>query len=382
MKTLISNILLAVPVALGVMLSSCGKDDNEINTNLQPVQHLNAPVNDKYIKLQPATSASVTFEWEQARAEDGSLVLYEVVIDKEGGDFKNPIAKITSDGGGVQNKLTLSHKDLNGIAAKAGIAALGTGKLQWTVNASKGYNIQAAAETRAIEVERPNGFAEIPVDVYLTGDATEAGADLAQAMKLKSTAPGVFEIYTSLKDGKYKFVDRTTGTPSTFYIDGDALKGDGESTQSAGSTKVYRLRLDFNNTAASITEITAIGLWFAPENSIMYDLAYTSKGVWSFENKLINFHQESWGRDERYKFRISVKAADGTAGTEWVGSSNADNSRPTSATPLSFWELKPIQNSDQYNYCYKFASEVDGKNCDVKVYFSPDKTYTHEVIVR
>jgi hypothetical protein len=381
MKTFFANILFALPVSLGLILSGCGKDDNKLNTNLQPVSRLNAPVADKYIKLQPATSATVSFEWDQARAEDGSLVLYEVMIDKDGGDFSNPIAKITSDGGGVQNKLTLSHKDLNSIAGKAGIAALGTGKLKWTVNASKGYNILPAAESRTIEVERPNGFAEIPVDVFLTGDATEAGADLAQAVKLKSTAPGVFEIYTSLKDGKYKFVDRNTGTPTTYFIDGAALKEGGESTQSGG-TKVYRLRLDFNNTVATITEITAIGLWFAPENGIMYDLNYTANGVWTFENKLINFHQESWGRDERYKFRVSVKAADGTAGTEWYGSSNADNSRPTAATPLSFWELRLIANSDQYNYCYKFASEVDTKNCDVKLYFSPDKTYTHEVIVR
>ena len=381
MKTFFANIFLALPVSLGLILTGCGKDDHELNTNLQPVARLNAPVADKYIKLQPATSATVSFEWDQARAEDGSLVLYEVAIDKDGGDFSNPIAKITSDGGGVQNKLTLSHKDLNSIAGKAGIAALATGKLKWTVNASKGYNILPAAESRTIEVERPNGFAEIPVDVFLTGDATEAGADLAQAVKLKSTAPGVFEIYTSLKDGKYKFVDRNTGTPTTYFIDGAALKEGGESTQSGG-TKVYRLRLDFNNTAATITEITAIGLWFAPENGIMYDLNYTANGVWTFENKLINFHQESWGRDERYKFRVSVKAADGTAGTEWYGSSNADNNRPTAATPLSFWELRLIANSDQYNYCYKFASEVDTKNCDVKLYFSPDKTYTHEVIVR
>lgn len=381
MKTFFANILLALPVSLGLILTGCGKDDNELNTNLQPVGRLNAPVADKYIKLQPATSATVSFEWDQARAEDGSLVLYEVVIDKDGADFSNPIAKITSDGGGVQNKLTLSHKDLNSIAGKAGIAALATGKLKWTVNASKGYNIQPAAESRTIEVERPNGFAEIPVDVFLTGEATEAGADLAQAIKLKSTAAGVFEIYTSLKDGKYKFVDRKTGTPTTYFIDGAALKEGGESTQSGG-TKVYRLRLDFNNTVASITEITAIGLWFAPENGIMYDLNYTTNGTWTFENKLINFHQESWGRDERYKFRVSVKAADGTAGTEWFGSSNADNNRPTATTPLSYWELRPVPNSDQYNYSYKFASEVDTKNCDVKVYFSPDKTYTHEVIVR
>ena len=66
---------------------------------------------------------------------------------------------------------------------------------------------------------------------------------------------------------------------------------------------------------------------------------------------------------------------------EWLGSSNADNSRPTSATPLSFWNLYPISNNDQWNYCYKFKTEVDTKACDVKVYFYNDKNYTHEVIV-
>lgn len=377
MKKYFSAIIVA---SLGLLFGAC-KKDYKLNSNIQPVSKLSAPVDDKYIKLQPATSASVSFEWEQARAEDGSLVLYEVVFDKETGDFTDPIATIASDGGGVQNKLSLSHKELNSIAGKAGIAALATGKLKWSVKAAKGFNIKLATETRTIEVERPNGFAEIPVDVYLTGAATEVGTDLSKAIKLKSTAAGVFEIYTSLKNGTYQFVDRNTGTPATYYIDGTILKEDGESTQADG-TKQYRLRLDFNNTAATVTEITAIGLWFAPENKILYDLPYAGNSTWSFQNQVITFHQESWGRDERYKFRMDVKAADGTAGQEWYGSSNSDNNRPTAATPLSFWELKPVPNNDQYNYSFKFMSEVDTKACDVNVYFSPDKNYTHEVIIK
>lgn len=237
MKTYFLHIL----AIMSLLAVSCKKDDYKLNTNMKPVPALSAPVDDKYVKLQPTTSASVSFEWEQARAEDGSLVLYEVVFDKENGDFSAPLATISSDGGGVNNKLTLSHKDLNTIAAKAGIASLAVGKLKWTVNASKGYNILKAAETRTIEVERPNGFAEIPVDVYLTGSATEAGDNLAAAMKLKSTSAGVFEIYTSLKNGTYHFTDRKTGTPTTFFIDGGAVKQDGEATQTAG-TKVYRLQ--------------------------------------------------------------------------------------------------------------------------------------------
>ncbi|KAA2243084.1 hypothetical protein F0L74_11245 [Chitinophaga agrisoli] len=379
MNKRIINIVSILPLLLAVVLGGCKKDDYKINTNLQPVARLTAPVNNKFVKLQPATSASVTFEWDQARAEDGSLVLYEVAFDKADGDFSNPIAKFTADGGGVQNHLSLSHKSLNGIAGSAGIPALGTGKLKWTVLAAKGYNIQKASEDRIVEVERPNGFAEIPVDVYLTGEATEAGTDLSKAIRLKSISNGVFEVYTSLKDGKYQFTDRNSGTPATYSVAGTVLKEGGESTHTG--TKVYRLRLDFNNTNATATEITGMGLWFAPDNKIMFDLSYAGNGMFTATNQVITFKQESWGRDERYKFRMNVKDADGNAGEEWVGSSNADNSRPTSATPLTFWELWPIANNDQWNYCYKFQTEVDTKACDVKVYFQADKAYTHEVIV-
>ncbi|CAL1517950.1 SusE domain-containing protein [Chitinophaga sp. MM2321] len=366
---------------LSILFTACKKDNYTLNTNMQPVEKLTAPLDNKYIKLQPTTSASVSFEWDQARAEDGSLVLYEVAFDKEGGDFSSPVAKFAADGGGVQNKLTLSHKDLNSIAGKAGIASLATGKIKWTVLASKGYNIQPAAESKLIEVERPNGFAEIPLDVFLTGEATEAGTDLAKAIKLKAVSPGVYEVYTSLKNGKYHFVNRNTGTPSTYSISGTAVKEGGESEQTTG-TKVYRLRLDFNNAAAASTEITGIGLWFAPLNKFIYDLSYEGNSIWAFRNQPITFKQESWGRDERYKFRVAVIGSDGTPGEEWFGSSNADNNRPTAGTPLSFWEFHPISNNDQWNYCYKFASEADNKNCDVIVTFAPDKNYTHEVIVK
>ncbi|NIG54494.1 SusE domain-containing protein [Chitinophaga sp. Cy-1792] len=364
-----------------ILFFSCKKNDYSLNTNIQPVPKLTAPLDNKYIKLQPTTSATTSFEWDQARAEDGSLVLYEVAFDKEGGDFSNPVARYTSDGGGVQNKLTLSHKDLNSIAGKAGILSLATGKLKWTVFASKGYNIQKAAETKLIEVERPNGFAEIPADVYLTGDATEAGAELGNALKMKSTSPGVFEIYTSLKNGKYHFTDRNTGTPSTYSLTGNAVIEGGENAQTTG-LKVCRIRLDFNNAASNVTTITSIGLWFAPLNVMQCEINYAGNSTWSIKSQPIAFKQESWGRDERYKFRIATVDSDGNTGSEWIGSSNADNNRPTSASPLSFWYLIPISNNDQWNYCYKFAAEADMHNCDINLYFSADKNYTHEVIVK
>ncbi|RPD39873.1 SusE domain-containing protein [Chitinophaga barathri] len=366
---------------LALFMTACKKDDYTLNTNLKPVERLTAPVNNKFTKLQPATSAAVSFEWDQARAEDGSLVLYEVVFDKESGDFSAPLARIASDGGGIQNKLTLSHKDLNTLAAKAGIPALGLGKLKWNVSSSKGFNIQPSTETRTIELERPAGFAEIPVDVFLTGTATEAGDATANALQMKMLTAGVFEIYTSLKDGTFEFIDRKTGTPNNFYMDGELLKEKGKSTH-AGGTKAIRIRLDFNNATATATEILSIGLWFAPDDKFLFETAYAGAGKWGATDKNITFRQESWGRDERYKFRMRVKNAAGTESDEWIGSSNQDNNRPTSTTPPSFYELKAITNNDRWNYCYKFKTEVDTKNCDVNLFFYTDKNYTHEIIIK
>jgi hypothetical protein len=65
------------------------------------------PEDGKYIKIPSGASGSVSFEWEQARAEDNGLVLYEVAFDKEGGDFSKPLYSVPSDGNGLYNKLTL-----------------------------------------------------------------------------------------------------------------------------------------------------------------------------------------------------------------------------------------------------------------------------------
>ncbi|MBO9562270.1 MAG: SusE domain-containing protein [Niastella sp.] len=359
---------------------ACEKDKNLDHTAVTAVKNIFTPEDNRFVKLQPATSASVVFEWEQAKAEDGGLVMYEIAFDKEGGDFSKPVYKMVSDNGGVYNRATVTHKTLNSVASLAGIPSLGTGKLKWTVYSSKGINEVKSAVTRTIELQRPAGFATLPADVFLTGTATEAGATLASAAKLKQVANGIFEIYTSLKAGTYNFADRNTGTPTTYSISGGDLK-EGGTTTVTGATKVYRINLDFNNASVTMTEVKEIGLWFAPNNTIWFNLNYTANGIWKAENQSIVFRQESWGRDERYKFRLKVN--DGTADSfEWMGSSNADNQRPTSGSPASYWFLNKIANNDQWNYCYKFQTEADNKNCDIIVNFTTGGSYTHQVVIK
>jgi hypothetical protein len=382
MKKVIINISSLLSLFLLLAIAGCKKDDRDINMNISDVTTFYAPNDNLFVKLEPATAASVGFEWEQAKAEDGALVMYEVAFDKESGDFTNPVYKISSDGNGVQNRLTLSHKDLNRIANFAGIQSLEKGKLKWTVLASKGTNVRKSTLTRTIEVERPAGFAEIPTEVYLTGDATEAGDNLASALKLKSTSPGVFEIYTQLKPGNYRFVSATTGTPKSYEVQGSFLKeGDGEASP-ATSPKVYRMVLDFNNAAVSMSEIIKVGYWFAPRNAIEAELAYAGNGTFKAENVNVEFRQESWGRDERYKFRMTLKNESGTEFVEDWASTNKDNSRPTATTPAAWYNIFK-QEVNQWDYTFKFPTEADMKKVDMFLNFNPTApAYNHQIVVK
>lgn len=369
--------MLAAVLAIGGF-SSCEKEKS-INSNISTVKELYYPEVGKYLKLQPATSAVVNFEWSAARAEDGSLVMYEVAFDTLGGDFQRPIYTVASNSNGVQNTLSLSHKVLNSIASKAGIQPSGTGSLQWTVIASKGLNAKRADSTRTIVVERPSGFTEIPSNVFITGTASEGGADLAQAQAMKMGADGVFEIFTQLKAGSFTFVDRNSGTPVTYSINGTRLQEGGENQQT--SEKIYRIRLDFANAAAEMTEITEVGLFASAYNKTVGKLAYTGNGTWSIENMPIAYYDFGSWKDDRFKFQFLTADAGGTAGVIYYGSVNASNSTPPDAnTPEAYYKLVQVDNS-QWDFTYKYPAGSDGKSGDVKLQLNAAKDYAYELTV-
>lgn len=375
MKTTINN-LLCLFLAL-VAFTGC-EDDASLNVaEVSKVETLYAPENNRFINL--LGQGSVTFQWQAAKAEDNGVVLYDVVFDVENGDFSNPIYVIASDGKGMQNQLTLTFTQLNQIATLAGIESDSSAPLQWTVWSSKGLNIKKSDVVNTIELQRPAGFST-PDQLFITGSATEAGTDVASAMPLIKTGDTTYEIYTSLKEGTYQFITRTSGTPEIFYINGDKLKQTGETTVT-GDEKVYRIAIDFSTADVTMTAIDKVEVWFPPFGSFLFELDYAGNGVWEALNKRIDFKEESWGRDERYKFKFTVTSSDGTTGEEWFGSVNSDNSRPDSNTSEDYWYMVPVTN-DYWNHTFKFATEVDGANVDMKIIFNNTVTeYTHTITI-
>lgn len=374
MKNIYSKLVLLV---CAIFLVGCENDDTMSHTNVSAVNALYSPANNKFFDLGAQSSA--VFEWEGAKAEDNGVVLYDVVFDKDGGDFSKPIYTIPSDGNGFQKTLNLSFTELNKIAALAGIQSESIGKLKWTVYSSKGINIQKSTVSNTIEVQRPGGF-PTPDQLFITGTASENGETVAEAQAFKKVGATTFEIYTKLKAGTYKFISRKNGTPEVFYISEDKLKQDGATTY-AGDSKVYKIKVDFSDGSTKTTEIKKIELWFPPESKYLFEYTYAGGGIWKAANKTIVFKQESWGRDERYKFKFTVVNGT-TSSEEWYGSVNGDNSRPDGASvAASYWYMVPV-TSDFWNNCFKFASAVDNKNVNAEVNFSAAATaYTHSFTV-
>lgn len=372
MKNIYSKLLLII---CAIFLASCENDDTMSHTNVSAVNALYSPADNKFFDLNAQSSA--VFEWEGAKAEDNGAVLYDVVFDREDGDFSNPIYIMPSDGKGFQKTLNVSFTDLNKIAKLAGIESETLGKLKWTVYSSKGLNFQKSTVSNVIEVLTPSGF-PTPDQLFITGTASENDETVANAQPFKKVGTDEFEIYTKLKAGSYKFITRKNGAPEVFYINEGKLNQDGETTYT-GDSKVYRIRINFSDGSTTMTEITKVEFWYPVYQQFPFEYTYTGGGIWKATNKPISF-QGSFV-DERYKFKFTVVNG-ATTSAEWFGSINKDNgSRPTAATPASFWYMFPADGSD-WDYTFKFKSEIDGKNVNSEINFSASvPEYTHSFTI-
>ena len=153
----IAIIKLTMMISLVFAFAACSSDGEVRDLGVTAVKTLYEPDNGKSIVLQASASATLYFEWEPARAEDGGSVLYEIVFDKADGDFSDPLFITTADNNGGNNRATITHKQLNQIAAMAGVESSQQGTLKWTVFSSKGINPVKAEQERTLTLTRLAG---------------------------------------------------------------------------------------------------------------------------------------------------------------------------------------------------------------------------------
>lgn len=368
MKSIISKAFLAVAALFSV--TSCTEDMEYTDSKVTPVNALYEPADEKAVELQASATASLFFEWESAKAEDSGAPLYEVVFDLPGGDFSNPIYKVLSDGSGVRNYATISHKTLNTIGAKAGLGGGETGSIIWAVMPSRGMNTAPVKVKRTLTITRLLGFNEVPSQIFLTGEATEGGSDLSKAVECLSPETDVFQVYTSLKAGKgWKIVSDRSGAGMTFHVDGSKiLEGDGECI--AEEDGVYRITLDFSIASVTMKKISKVEFYFSPEGKTLFELPYVGGGVFKGEGT-VNFKQESWGRDQRYKMLMTY--GDGSEAM-WGAASNID-SAPGAAGPDDSYFFAYETKVSQWDDKWKLNDEFDGKPISVALHFDAAQPY-------
>jgi len=302
-----------------LVFNSCKKND-DLNLNLNPVSNLTTPIDGTSINLETTQTNEFQFSWQTTQAEDGGLVLYEVLFDKEGGDFSKPLYTYLSDAKGVQNRLTLSKAQLDAIATLNGAVPLGTTKLIWTVKASKGWNGLLATESKTLNLSR---MLPLPQELSISGSGTEAGNDKIKMTKLAS---GVFEAFVKYKAGDVKFVSNDDNEYSLKQEgSGLSLVGGSSSSGLSGSTeKVMWVKVDFSAKTGQLIEIKNVALWYCNQATPKFELLYVGNGIWR-KNGVVDFlSAASWSsREDRYKYVMMIN--DGTGDKPYFLNSFSSN---------------------------------------------------------
>ncbi len=371
------SITYAMLFSFILAFTACSSDGEVRDLSVTAVKTLYEPDNGKAVVLQPSASASLYFEWEPSLAEDGGVVLYEVVFDKVDGDFSDPVYISTADNNGGSNHATITHKQLNQIAALAGIESAAQGTLKWTVYASKGIDPVRAEEERTLTLTRLAGFAEVPSQLYITGEATEVGADLDKAMVMKKVADGEFEVFIKLTEGKsFKFVSANTGTPTEYSLNGEKLVEGGSIT--AAKTGIYKYYIDFNAGSFTSKEVTKVK-WFLNWSQKEIELDYQGLGVWALNGYTVTGLTDSDNTDDRYKFRM--ESSDGE--TEWRAAINND-SKPTGNDEYYYMTEKANVEQWTNNEVWKTPA-TDGwsdKTYDITFSLNTQGEYTHNLVIK
>jgi hypothetical protein len=376
MKTNILKTLIACLIVS--FATSCTQDMKYKDVQVSEVSQVYAPADNLAIELLPSATASVYFEWNASLTEDQSAPLYEVVFDKEDGDFSKPFYRILSDGNGMQPNATILHKDLDRVAALAGVPSGETGTFKWTVCASKGLTQKMSTQKRTITITRLLAFENIPAEIYLYGEGHEAGNDVTKAIPFVSPSKDVFETYTHLEAGKtIKFSDSKVEGARNFYVEGSRIK-EGDNGFTVEQTGEYYITVDFSISTIIFKRVTHMALFFSPTNSEIITMNYTNNGTWEGQGK-VEFKEEGWGRDERYKINMTLVDAEGNEKkVQWGPTNSSLDSRPGDDQAQEYFDMK-LYEPTQWDNKWKFHGRFDGQQTKVTVLLNADQAYTHKL---
>lgn len=360
-------------IAGALLITGC-QEKYDFNPDFTAPTQLESPSS---IKLDVTSSETIEFSWTGGGADDGGIVLYEIMFDKKDGDFSEPIETQKSDLG-AEPQLTMTQAALNSICRKAGIYPEETGEIKWTVTASKGGVVKQSDQIATISVTRGEGIDNIPTELYLSGSASKESEK-----KFRRTGDGTFCIYTTLGAGEISFKSSDKNDAFSYYVDERPKLREGEgSTQVSASNELSRISVDFNTLSMKIDEIgkSVRCIWGATFGNIAI-LEYKGNGIFQGDGDIIFIdpsrpvtNPPSWlsWTEERYYFISKVNGSD----TCWGKGDGISGERPTEGESASFYELHEFAWS-QWDHLWKMSGSLDYKHATITIDTDADDLMIH-----
>ncbi|MBO8483707.1 MAG: SusE domain-containing protein [Bacteroidetes bacterium] len=307
------KILYMISAALVLCgLASCQQE--ETYSDLVPSDTLYLPRDNYSIDL--STGKEVILEW---KSSGEGYVVYEVLFDTETGDFSNPLYVLLSANNGASPNITVTSSVMNTIAQRSGCLPGSAVNVKWTVRVWKGSESALYDAVRTISVTRANTVEPLPVEVSISGTATEndAAVNLVAATPVSDTkgSPtyasqvqreiGGFECFTRLDAGNFTVTD-DQGRSFILEETGSIRQAEDGTVSENTTSGIYYLYLDFNTMRWSKKEIDKVEFERRAGYGAIGVMDYKGNGVWT----LVDF---DWGSesDSRYAFICYYK--DGTS---------------------------------------------------------------------
>lgn len=379
------KIMKYIQYVLGLVLtlSSCSNfdwDDNS-ETTLSAFSVEGAPMN---VTVTSENKEELQkLEWEKSHADNYSMVFYKIQFSSTE-DFSQVFYTVETKSIGSENFMELTNDELNQIAEKAGIGQSTTGTIYWKVRASNGINAIESSNSGKIVITRPLGYAYNPSELYLMGTATAAGDDYTKVIPMKMVATGnesgIFEIFTSLKEGSLYFVEKLADkTYRRFAVNASSLvEGTEVSTQPLEKDCIHRIRVDFNQASASMTKISKVEVWYDGTKEVLgtMQLKSAAQPIWT-----VTAAFAAVSNNYKYKFRIQETDAEGASTYVYWGYSKDTSLEQSASSPADYFYAYEVDDSS--SYCYRFNKKShNNQNLTIELNMQPSiKQYTHSVTV-
>lgn len=345
-----------------------------LNTDFTMPSELVSPASE--IALDVTSGKTVTLSWNGGKAADGGVVLYNVLFDKEGGDFSNPVEVRPSDLG-ASSELTLSHSELNVIARKAGIKAGQRGTLIWTVEGARGGVVKTLNQNASLKLLRGEGIDNIPEKLFIAGSAAKE-----QGQEFRRADDGVYVIVTKTGAGDMKFTSEKGGG-FNFFADenGKLTEGEGQAKVEEPSTGLARVTVNFNTLGVKIEEIgqSVRCIWGANYADIAV-LEYTGNGEFVGDGDCVFLGPGREGTpdwcswvEERYYFIAEVDGTEVCWGSTFGGGAWTPDGTP------EFWVV--VENPwDQWSNLWKMDHAFDMKHVTYTISTNKDNMWVHSYV--